>query len=66
MAGFISLGFKILSILSFIMLIAGLYKPWMVLWWEDRQYRLKVIKLYGITGIVCWLIGILIIQFTVN
>ncbi|MCH8231368.1 MAG: hypothetical protein IIB82_01765 [Bacteroidetes bacterium] len=66
MAGFISLGFKILSILSFIMLIAGLYKPWMVLWWEDRQYRLKVIKLYGITGVVCWLIGILIIQFTVN
>lgn len=66
MAGFISLGFKIVSILSFIMLVAGLYKPWMVLWWEDRQYRLKVIKLYGITGIVCWLIGILIIQFTVN
>ena len=66
MAGFISLGFKILSILSFIMLIAGLYKPWIVLWWEDRQYRLKVIKLYGITGVVCWLIGILIIQFTVN
>jgi len=66
MAGFISLGFKILSILSFIMLVAGLYKPWMVLWWEDRQYRLKVIKLYGITGIVSWLIGILIIRFTVN
>jgi len=66
MAGFISLGFKIVSILSFIMLVAGLYKPWMVLWWEDRQYRLKVIKLYGITGIVCWLIGILIIRFTVN
>ncbi len=32
---------------SLLFLIIGLIKPWMMLWWEDEQNRLKVIKSYG-------------------
>ncbi len=39
--------FLLLSIFSFLSLLVGLYKPWVVLWWEDVQNRKKVIKLYG-------------------
>lgn len=35
------------AVTSALLLAVGLYKPWIVLWWEDRQNRLKVIKLYG-------------------
>jgi len=35
------------AVTSALLLGVGLYKPWIVLWWEDRQNRLKVIKLYG-------------------
>lgn len=35
------------AVTAALLLAVGLYKPWIVLWWEDRQNRLKVIKLYG-------------------
>ena len=35
------------GVTSALLLGVGLYKPWIVLWWEDRQNRLKVIKLDG-------------------
>lgn len=35
------------AVTSALLLAVGLHKPWIVLWWEDRQNRLKVIKLYG-------------------
>ena len=51
----LALGLRILSILLFSLLLIGLFKPWVVLWWEDTQYRLKVIKIYGIAALMTWL-----------
>jgi hypothetical protein len=52
--------FLYISITSFAFLVIGLYKPWIMLWWEDIQNRRKVIKLYGsiavITFVVSWLL----------
>lgn len=44
---FIERFFLYLSLVSFICLIIGLFKPWMMLWWEDRQNRKKILKVYG-------------------
>lgn len=41
----------LLSITSFLFMVLGLIKPWMMLWWEDVQNRRKVIKLYGTFGL---------------
>ena len=46
----------LIGIFSFILLLAGLVRPWMLLWWEDVQTRRKVIKLYGTIGAVSLLI----------
>ncbi len=32
---------------SVLFLIIGLFRPWAMLWWEDEQNRMKVIKAYG-------------------
>lgn len=41
-----------ISVTALIFLVIGLYKPWVMLWWEDVQNRRKVIALYGsIAGI---------------
>lgn len=51
----------LLSITSFLFMVLGLIKPWMMLWWEDVQNRKKVIKLYGTSGlfflIVYWILN---------
>ena len=39
--------FLYITILSIVLLLIGLYKPWMMLWWQDVQNRRGVIKLYG-------------------
>lgn len=39
--------FLYLSFTAFIFLLMGLYKPWIMLWWEDVQNRRKVLKVYG-------------------
>lgn len=53
-----------ISITSFIFLLIGIYKPWVMLWWEDIQNRRKVFKIYGIIAVVSfalyWVIGLLI------
>lgn len=33
--------------LSGLLLILGLFKPWIALWWEPVQTRRQVVKLYG-------------------
>lgn len=42
------------------LMVAGLYKPWLMLWWRATQTRLDVIKLYGggaaISYFVYWLL----------
>jgi len=30
-----------------VLMVAGLFKPWLALWWRATQTRLGVIKLYG-------------------
>lgn len=41
-----------LSITSLVFLAIGLWKPWIMLWWEDTQNRIKVIKIYGTLAII--------------
>jgi hypothetical protein len=36
-----------ISITALVFLLIGLYKPWVMLWWEDVQNRRKVVRLYG-------------------
>lgn len=40
---------------STLLLAIGLFKPWVVLWWEDVQNRKKVLLLYGSVGVALWL-----------
>jgi hypothetical protein len=39
--------FAFSAILAFLLLLTGLYKPWVVLGWMARQNRMGVIRLYG-------------------
>lgn len=34
----------------------GLFRPWVMLWWEDIQNRKKVIQLYGTVALVTFAI----------
>ena len=55
--------FLYLAIAAGVCLVAGLFKPWMMLWWADTQNRKKVIKLYGtvavITFTIYWILSLL-------
>jgi hypothetical protein len=54
--------FKGAAIMALIFLLLGLIKPWWLLWWEDTQNRLKVIKLYGSIAAVSYLLSEAIIM----
>jgi len=41
-----------LSLTACICVCIGLFKPWMMLWWEDTQNRKKVLKLYGTAALI--------------
>jgi hypothetical protein len=49
---FIQQLFLYLSFTAVIFLLIGLYKPWVMLWWEDVQNRRKVIKVYGLAALI--------------
>ncbi|MDX1627832.1 MAG: hypothetical protein R3345_03980 [Fulvivirga sp.] len=34
-------------LICLIFIAVGLYRPWVMLWWEDTQNRRKVLKIYG-------------------
>jgi hypothetical protein len=57
---YVQLLILLLSLTSFLFMVLGLIKPWIMLWWEDVQNRRKVIKLYGTSGlfflIVYWIL----------
>jgi len=40
--------------LTFVLI--GLYKPWIMLWWREKQNRRQIINLYGIIALLCFLI----------
>lgn len=44
------------TLLAVFFLIIGLFKPWMMLWWEDIQNRKKVIKVYGTVAVVSYVL----------
>ena len=52
--------FKSAAVTSLLILLLGLIEPWWVLWFEATQNRLKVIKVYGTVGVLCWMISYLI------
>jgi len=35
------------AVACFLCLLIGLYRPWLMLWWEDTQNRKKIFKVYG-------------------
>jgi len=51
---------QIMLMISILCLIAGLYKPVLVLWFLDRMNRWKVIKVYGGMGLLWLLIWVLL------
>ncbi len=59
---YVQLLILLLSLTSFLFMMLGLIKPWMMLWWEDVQNRKKVIKLYGTSGLF-FLIVYVILQY---
>ncbi|NJM24438.1 MAG: hypothetical protein HC859_01840 [Bacteroidia bacterium] len=57
---FIVLLLFVLGWTAFVLLVAGLFKPWVVLWWEDVQNRKKVIQIYGTIMGGCFLLGYIV------
>lgn len=41
-----------LILTSLLFLVIGLIRPWAMLWWEDVQNRMKVIKSYGLLAVL--------------
>jgi hypothetical protein len=52
----VQLFFLLCAVACAMFLAIGLYKPWIMLWWEDVQNRRKVIKVYGSIGLACYAI----------
>jgi hypothetical protein len=50
----------LLSGACFLFMVIGLFKPWIMLWWEDVQNRKKIIQVYGSLAVlflaVYWLL----------
>jgi hypothetical protein len=56
---FLKLLLRFTAITSILLLVLGLYKPWVVLWWEDTQNRKKVVLLYGSVALTLWVLHLL-------
>ena len=52
---FVARIFFYIGCFAFLLLVVGLFKPWVALWWEDIQNRKKVIKLYGTVALFAFL-----------
>lgn len=50
----------LILLVSIAILFLGLYKPWIVLWWEDVQNRRKVIKVYGTIILISFAVYVLL------
>lgn len=51
---FIQRFFLYSCLLALLCLTIGLFRPWIMLWWEDTQNRKKVIKLYGTAALISY------------
>jgi len=47
MVAYVRLLFYYLTLISLLFIAIGLWRPWVMLWWEDVSNRRKVIKVYG-------------------
>ncbi|MCE2994968.1 MAG: hypothetical protein ACK5RG_08990 [Cyclobacteriaceae bacterium] len=56
--------FLLLSISAALFLVIGLFKPWVMLWWEDVQNRKKIILVYGSISLffllAYWIMGVVL------
>jgi len=56
--------FLLLSISCALFLVIGLFKPWVMLWWEDVQNRKKIILVYGSISLffllAYWIMGVVL------
>ena len=59
----IDLFFLFLFITSLGLMIAGLYKPWVVLWWEDFQNRRKVFNVYGTAALMALITYVVLVVY---
>ena len=51
---FVQRFFLYLTVTALLGVMVGLFKPWIMLWWEDVQNRKKVIKVYGTAAIISY------------
>ncbi len=49
---YVRLLFLLVSLTALGFMVVGLFKPWLLLWWEDVQNRKKVLLVYGTTAII--------------
>ena len=45
-----------LSYTCMIFLVIGLFKPWVMLWWEDTQNRKKIFQVYGLLAMIFYVV----------
>jgi hypothetical protein len=48
--------FLIVGVVASISLVAGIFRPWIMLWWKEKQNRRMVIALYGSIALISFLI----------
>jgi hypothetical protein len=55
--------FVFTGVLSSVLLVAGLWRPWVVLWWLSHQNRKMVLQWYGTSllasALAFWIAGLL-------
>ncbi|MCU0357958.1 MAG: hypothetical protein MUE95_10285 [Cyclobacteriaceae bacterium] len=52
--------FLMMTITAINFMLVGLYKPWLMLWWEDFQNRRKVIRVYGSVALVSLMLYVVV------
>jgi hypothetical protein len=52
----VRLFFLLMSLASLLFMVVGLFKPWLLLWWEDVQNRRKVIQVYGTVAVLSYIV----------
>jgi uncharacterized membrane protein YjgN (DUF898 family) len=52
--------FLMMTITAISFMLVGLYKPWLMLWWEDFQNRRKVIRVYGSVALVSLMLYVVV------
>ena len=53
---YLRLLFYYLTLLSLLFIVIGMWRPWVLLWWEDVSNRRKVIQVYGSIAILFYAI----------